>query len=77
MSLDGNDSIQLYDLLKDIRHELLLFTGALPEDMEFDELRKIRHSIESEYGDMIDVHLIAGCKRASARFHKDEFRMAG
>lgn len=60
MSLDGNGSIQLYDLLKDIRHKLLLFTGALPEDMEFDELRKIQHSLESEYKDMIDVHLIAG-----------------
>jgi 2-polyprenyl-6-methoxyphenol hydroxylase-like FAD-dependent oxidoreductase len=60
MSLDGNGGIQLYDLLKDIRHNLLLFTGALPEDMEFDELRKIQHSLESEYGDMIAVHMIAG-----------------
>ncbi|MGH7849924.1 MAG: FAD-dependent monooxygenase [Thermodesulfobacteriota bacterium] len=60
MSLDGNGSIQLYDLLKDIRHNLLLFTGPLPEDMEFDELRKIQHSLESEYGGLIAVHMIAG-----------------
>ncbi len=69
-SLDGNDSIQLYDLFKDIRHKLLLFTGALPEGMEFDELRKIRSSIESEYGDMIAVHLIAGSNEIPPDFIK-------
>ncbi len=70
MSLDGNGSIQLYDLLKDIRHNLLLFTGALPEDMEFDELRKIQHSLESEYGGLIAVHMIAGTNGLPPDFTK-------
>ncbi len=58
-SLDGKTSARLYGLLRDTRHKLLLFAGALPEDMEFDELRKIRRSMESEYGDRIAVHTIA------------------
>jgi len=69
-SLGGNGGIQLYDLLKDIRHNLLLFTGALPEDMEFDELRKIYNSIESEYKDVIGVHLIAGSDELPPDFIK-------
>ncbi|MFI5322409.1 MAG: hypothetical protein ACHQ6U_02495 [Thermodesulfobacteriota bacterium] len=58
MNLDGEKSAQLYGLLKGIKHKLLLFTGSDPEDMGFDELRKIHHSIESEYEDVIDTHLI-------------------
>ena len=70
LSLDGKYSTQLYGLFKDTRHKLLLFTGALPEDMEFDELRKIRRSIETEYEDMIDVHLIAGTNALPPDFIK-------
>lgn len=59
-SLDGKGGARLYDLFRDVRHKLLLFTGAQPEDMELDELRKIRGSIEPEYGDIIDIHVIVG-----------------
>jgi len=62
--------VQLYDLLKDVRHKLLLFTGALPEDMEFDELRKIYRSIKAEYEDMIAVHTIAGTNALPPDFIK-------
>lgn len=69
-SLDGKTSARLYGLLGDTRHNLLLFTGALPEDMEFDELRKIHNTIGSEYKDLIDVHLIAGTDDLPADFIK-------
>jgi 2-polyprenyl-6-methoxyphenol hydroxylase-like FAD-dependent oxidoreductase len=59
-SLDGRESARLYGLLGDTRHKLLLFTGAEPEGMEFDELRKIHNTIGYEHKDLIDVHLIAG-----------------
>ncbi|HET7289306.1 MAG TPA: FAD-dependent monooxygenase [Thermodesulfobacteriota bacterium] len=59
-SLDGKGGARLYDLFRDVRHKLLLFTGAEPEDMELNELRKIRSSIGPEYGDIIDIHVIAG-----------------
>ncbi|HKQ32089.1 MAG TPA: FAD-dependent monooxygenase, partial [Thermodesulfobacteriota bacterium] len=58
--LDGKGGSRLYDLFRDVRHKLLLFTGSEPEDMELNELRKIRSSIASEYGDTIDTHVIAG-----------------
>jgi 2-polyprenyl-6-methoxyphenol hydroxylase-like FAD-dependent oxidoreductase len=60
VSLDGKDSSSLYGLLKGIKHKLLLFTGVDTEHMEFDELRKIRRSVESGHEDVIDVCLIAG-----------------
>jgi 2-polyprenyl-6-methoxyphenol hydroxylase-like FAD-dependent oxidoreductase len=69
-SLDGKTSARLYGLLEDTRHKLLLFTGALPEDMEFDELRKMHSSIIAEYGDTIDVHLIAGSDDIPPDFKK-------
>jgi len=58
--LDGRDGARLYDLFKDVRHKLILFTGSQPEDMELNELRRIRSSIESEYGDTIETSVIAG-----------------
>lgn len=58
--LDGKNGARLYDLFKDVRHKLLMFTGSEPEDMELDELRKIRSAMETEYGDTIETHLIAG-----------------
>ncbi len=70
LSLDGSGGAQLYDLLKEVRHKLLLFTGARPEDMEFDELRKIYRSIKAEYGDMIAVHTIAGTNALPPDFIK-------
>jgi len=60
VSLDGKGGTRLYDLFRDVRHKLLLFTGSQPEDMELKELRKIRSSIGSEYGDTIETHVIAG-----------------
>lgn len=53
---------QLYDLLRGARHDLLLFTGADPEDMEFDELRKIHSAVNTEFTGLIDMHMIAGSK---------------
>ncbi|MEW6145146.1 MAG: FAD-dependent monooxygenase [Thermodesulfobacteriota bacterium] len=69
-SLDGKTSLRLYGLLRDTRHKLLLFSGALPEGMEFDELRKIHNTIGSEYKDLIDVHLIAGTHDLPSGFEK-------
>lgn len=62
LSLDGRSGIQLYDLFKGAEHELLIFTGAEPEDMEFDELRKILATIDEEFIGLIKPHLIVGCK---------------
>lgn len=67
-SFDGKGSARLYDLFKDVRHKLLLFTGARPEDMELSELRKIRSSIEPEYGDTIEIHVIAGTDELPSEF---------
>lgn len=60
VGLDGKGGSRLYDIFRDIRHKLLLFTGSEPEDMELNELRKIHSSIGSEYEDTIDTHVIAG-----------------
>ena len=62
LSLDGKRSARLYDLFKGARHELLLFTGAQPEDMEFDELGKILGSVDTGFKGLIEPHLIVGCE---------------
>jgi hypothetical protein len=62
LSRDGKKSTQLYDLFKGARHELLLLTGAEPEDMEFDELGKILISIDTGFKGLIEPHLIVGCE---------------
>jgi 2-polyprenyl-6-methoxyphenol hydroxylase-like FAD-dependent oxidoreductase len=56
---DGKNSTELFKLLKGSEHELLLFTGAEPEDMEIQELSKIVESVK-EYGSLIETHLIIG-----------------
>ncbi len=59
LSTDGKSSTELYKLLKGSEHELLLFTGAEPEDMELEELSKILESVK-EYGSLIETHLLIG-----------------
>ena len=71
-NLDGKKDARLYDLFRDVRHKLLMFTGSRPEGMELDELRKIRSAIETEYGDIIETHLIAGTDELPP-----DFRTAG
>jgi len=58
-STEGKESTELFKLLKGSEHELLLFTGAEPEDMEIQELSKIVEVIK-EYGSLIETHLIIG-----------------
>ena len=60
-SVDGGSTTELYKLLKGSEHELLLFTGAEPEDMEIEELSKIVESV-NEYGSLIETHLIIGSR---------------
>ncbi|MGE0369839.1 MAG: FAD-dependent monooxygenase [Candidatus Dadabacteria bacterium] len=61
-SLKGRDGGigTLYGLLKNGLHNLLLFTGGDPEDMELDELRNIHDSIAVKYEGVMAVHVIAG-----------------
>lgn len=49
----------LYDLLTGSEHELLIFTGSEPEDMEIQEIAKITESVK-EYGSLIETHLVIG-----------------
>jgi len=58
-SPDSQSSTELYDLLTGSEHELLLFTGADPVDMEIHELTKIVESVK-EFGTLIETHLIIG-----------------
>ncbi|MGB2691135.1 MAG: FAD-dependent monooxygenase [Thermodesulfobacteriota bacterium] len=61
---DGSNST-LYDLLTGSEHELLIFTGAEPENMEIEEISKITESAK-EYGTLIEIHLIIGSKATPA-----------
>jgi 2-polyprenyl-6-methoxyphenol hydroxylase-like FAD-dependent oxidoreductase len=58
-SPDGSSTTELYKLLKGSEHELLIFTGAEPEDMEIQEIAKIVESVK-EYGNLIETHLLIG-----------------
>lgn len=60
-SPEGSSSTGLYDLLTGSEHELLVFTGAEPEDMEIQEISKIVESVK-EYGSLIETHLLIGSK---------------
>ncbi|MCK5710483.1 MAG: FAD-dependent monooxygenase, partial [Deltaproteobacteria bacterium] len=59
VSPDGKSSMELFKLLKGSEHELLLFTGAEPMDMEIKELSKIVDSVK-QYGSLIETHLLIG-----------------
>lgn len=67
-SLDGEEGARLYSLLADTRHQLLLFTGADTEDMEFGEMRGIQTTVDSEYRDAIGAHVIAGTDELPSDF---------
>jgi hypothetical protein len=58
-SPDGTSTTELYKLLKGSEHELLIFAGAEPEDMEIQEIAKIVESVK-EYGNLIETHLLIG-----------------
>ncbi|MEQ9618157.1 MAG: FAD-dependent monooxygenase [Deltaproteobacteria bacterium] len=70
LSLDQKESVRLYDLLRGAEHELLLFTGADPEDMEFDELRKIHSTVDAGFKGLIETHLILGSKGVPPDFRE-------
>ncbi len=59
--LSGGEG-NLYGLLRNGIHNLLLFTGGDPEDMELDELRKIHVAVVAEYEGLVDIHVVAGPK---------------
>lgn len=65
---DGKTGTRLYELFKGTEHELLLFTGAEPEDMELAELTKIHESIGKSFKDLIEIHVIAGSQEALRSF---------
>lgn len=58
-NLSGGEE-NLYGLLRNGIHNLLLFTGGDPEDMELDELRKIHGAITAKYEGLIATHVVAG-----------------
>ncbi len=58
LSTDGHDIIDLYKLFKGAEHELLIFTGKAPEDMEIKEITAIYDHVTGEYGNLIEPHLI-------------------
>lgn len=64
-SVDGSGSTELYKLLKGAEHELLIFTGAEPEDMEIEEISKIVESAK-QYGALLETHLIIGSEEMPA-----------
>lgn len=61
---DGSIKTELYSLLSGSEHELLIFTGAEPEDMELMEIGNIAESVK-KYGNLIETHLIVGSKNIS------------
>ena len=63
-SADGSIKTELYSLLSGSEHELLIFTGAEPEDMELMEIGNIAESVK-RYGNLIETHLIIGSKNIS------------
>ncbi len=67
-SLAGSGSTQLYDLLGNAGHNLLLFTGADPEDMELDELRAIHGAVNVDFKGLINTHVIVGSKGLPSDF---------
>jgi hypothetical protein len=60
LSADGTDSRCLYDLLTGSEHELLLLCGARPDDDGMRVLRELAAQIPSEFGDLIEVHVVHG-----------------
>ena len=66
-SPDGNDTVDLYKLFKGAEHELLIFTGTKPEDMELEVIGPIYDLITSDYGSLIEPHLILGSGELKSR----------
>lgn len=59
--LDGTgakESTGLYDLLKGGEHELLIFPGKVPEDMELKEIARVYELVIKECGGLVVTHLI-------------------
>lgn len=67
LSPDGEDSVELYKLFKGAEHELLIFTGKEPEDMELREIGPIYDLITGEYKSLIEPHLILGSRELKAK----------
>jgi 2-polyprenyl-6-methoxyphenol hydroxylase-like FAD-dependent oxidoreductase len=63
-SPDRSIKTELYSLLSGSEHELLIFTGAEPEDMELMEIGNIVESVK-KYGNLIETHLIIGSENIS------------
>jgi 2-polyprenyl-6-methoxyphenol hydroxylase-like FAD-dependent oxidoreductase len=59
-SPDGKDTVDLYNLFRGAEHELLIFTGTEPEDMELKEITAIYDLVTNDYSDLIEPHLILG-----------------
>lgn len=66
-SPDGKDPVELYKLFKGAEHELLIFTGTKPEDMELKELAEILELVIGGYGGLIEPHLIMGSSELAAK----------
>ena len=66
-STDGKDTVDLYKLFEGAEHELLIFTGKEPEDMELEELGEIHELVAGEYGRLIEPHLILGSDEISGK----------
>jgi len=66
-SPDGKDTVDLYKLFKGAEHELLIFTGTKPEDMELKELAKIIELVSAAYSGLMEPHLILGTSELTAK----------
>ena len=67
LSPDGQDSVELYKLFKGAEHELLIFTGKEPEDVELKEIGPIYDLITGDYKSLIEPHLILGSRELKAK----------
>ena len=67
LSADGKDTVDLYKLFKGAEHELLIFTGTEPEDMELKEIAKIYELVSGGYSELIEPHLILGSRELTGK----------
>jgi len=57
--IDNNDDTKLFQLLLGFEHELLLFTGIKPHNINIEEVLTIVNAVNI-YGSLIQIHLIIG-----------------
>lgn len=64
----GQEAGRIFSLLKDTRHQLLLFSGSKPNEAAFDSLLAIAQYVDRELADIIRVHVVAATGIDTGRF---------